>query len=815
MASTQFESTRVHPRRRPVVNTSSNLAKTDEEPTASKLQLKKGETFNAPTSPPSAESDPVMNIRSLPHRSPTSLDALAASEESMSSIFERLNLDENSEGQGASTDNQSAGASTLNSAADKDEHNPFPSVKKVSTQQEDHDHDSDSGLGSSVSDCDSMSEISEQDNHDASVEQDSTITSPIAASQGTNPRHQLPLSACKQIERYLLVPLLKEPKLEDFHPLVRSVPTRIANKQIVCLRDLEKILLWLAPKFSKSRSSYLSFCEYTIQCLHTSVSHLNAKDQRLPADRPYTNGYFLDLVTQVRRYAAMVQASKAEALQSNKDKPSVPPASLQGGLSVNGCAAELVIMTDGQVISLATGKPFEGAVSIKRAHETVDEVTDEGVVRSMARRKKNAPPMDINQKCAHCDKVFKRPCDLTKHEKTHSRPWKCPDTTCKYNLVGWPTEKERDRHVNDKHSENPIIFKCEFGGCTYTSKRESNCKQHMEKAHGWKYNRQKSNSRARGSKSKRGTSLRAASHQDSPSTPDAMTPASGQTDFNTPSLGPTPSPCEPSLIYSDGSSFINFADPPAPVPGNGYSAFYNASVVNQPEAAMSYQASPEGTAPSYQTPRTYQTSPDATMAHDFQFTAEDIANLGSLGSLEAQFAMGNPNELVSHLNMHQSIVASMSSVPSASSVPDLSGSVSASQGNSPCAPAASGGNLCDNIDWTRVEYSLQNNINDLHGGNDNGNDQAMMMSGLSPTAQGHLMLFSPDNGLAAANIGASFPYGGQDMQQNLQDFSGQELQDFTLFETPMPTYPAANLTDPAFNWVGGPWPGMDKAIAFD
>lgn len=85
------------------------------------------------------------------------------------------------------------------------------------------------------------------DNHDASVEQDSTITSPIAASQGTNPRHQLPLSACKQIERYLLVPLLKEPKLEDFHPLVRSVPTRIANKQIVCLRDLEKILLWLAP----------------------------------------------------------------------------------------------------------------------------------------------------------------------------------------------------------------------------------------------------------------------------------------------------------------------------------------------------------------------------------------------------------------------------------------------------------------------------------------------------------------------------------------------------------------------------------------
>jgi hypothetical protein len=35
--------------------------------------------------------------------------------------------------------------------------------------------------------------------------------------------------------------------LKPFHPLVRSVPQRIINKQIVCLRDLEKTLLWLAP----------------------------------------------------------------------------------------------------------------------------------------------------------------------------------------------------------------------------------------------------------------------------------------------------------------------------------------------------------------------------------------------------------------------------------------------------------------------------------------------------------------------------------------------------------------------------------------
>ena len=67
-----------------------------------------------------------------------------------------------------------------------------------------------------------------------------------------------------------------------------------------------------------SRNSYLNFCEFTIQCLHTSASHLNDRDQRLPADRPYTNGYFLDLVAQVRRYAAMIRAER-ERVQATQD----------------------------------------------------------------------------------------------------------------------------------------------------------------------------------------------------------------------------------------------------------------------------------------------------------------------------------------------------------------------------------------------------------------------------------------------------------------------------------------------------------------
>jgi hypothetical protein len=81
----------------------------------------------------------------------------------------------------------------------------------------------------------------------------------------------------------------------------------------------------------------------------------------------------------------------------------------------------------------------------------------------------------------------------TKHEKTHSRPWKCPVPTCKYHTFGWPTEKEMDRHHNDKHSSAPPMYECLYKPCPYKSKRESNCKQHMEKAHGWTYVRTKTN----------------------------------------------------------------------------------------------------------------------------------------------------------------------------------------------------------------------------------------------------------------------------------------------------------------------------------
>ena len=197
-----------------------------------------------------------------------------------------------------------------------------------------------------------------------------------------------------------------------------------------------------------------------------------------------------------------------------------------------------------------------------------DEDEDHLAHRSMARRRKLAPGETMSapvlHTCSQCPKEFKRPCDLTwvfpppplsiferggdwkideldlalmlttpnsKHEKTHSRPWKCQEPTCKFHSHGWPTEKERDRHFNDKHSTSPLMYRCHFRPCTYQSKRESNCKQHMEKSHGWTYERAKGNANGggRGQRSSAGEASRPASH--TPSTvPETATPASTLTE---------------------------------------------------------------------------------------------------------------------------------------------------------------------------------------------------------------------------------------------------------------------------------------------
>ena len=430
---------------------------------------------------------------------------------------------------------------------------------------------SDSGLGSSIGSASGKhagetAPTSATDDHCAkSTVAASAITRSAAAHSSTiESLPRLSARASNRIHEHILKPLLAKQSLKDFHPIVKDCPRRIHGKEIVCLRDLEKTLIFMAPvsefqddvvggvahwfsrlkERTKTAALYLDFCLTSIRCIQATVEFLSDREQTRPHDRPYTNGYFVDLVDQIKQYAQQVQAAKekeakGEELDEMDPESYVSPrrnearitsvardsfrifkfkpvlttfnfrtdeVKLHGGLTENGRPAELVrVKKNGKAISIATGKPVDldednkGALQMKRSLSEEAE-DDESILRSMARRKRSASAAELAPKrCREpgCDKEFKRPCDLTKHEKTHSRPWKCPVESCKYHEYGWPTEKEMDRHHNDKHSAAPPLYECHFKPCPYRSKRESNCKQHMEKAHGWEYVRSKNNGKNR------------------------------------------------------------------------------------------------------------------------------------------------------------------------------------------------------------------------------------------------------------------------------------------------------------------------------
>jgi hypothetical protein len=273
--------------------------------------------------------------------------------------------------------------------------------------------------------------------------------------------------------------------------------------------------------------------------LATTVQYLSEQDQRLPSDRPYTDGYFLDLMEQIRRYASIMAATREKEIKGEDldemDYSRDEKITLRGGACHNGRPMELVREKNGKVVPISEGFGNKRSLSD-------DDIDEDEVTRSMARRRKSEKPGDVIHACRDCKKEFKRPCDLTKHEKTHSRPWKCSEKNCKYFDLGWPTEKERDRHMNDKHSAAPAQYKCLYPPCTYASKRESNCKQHMEKAHGWEYVRSKSNGRKKG-----------LTDGPSPSTPFIGTPISAS--ISTPMTPFIPSPQVPMIENFDYYGF--------------------------------------------------------------------------------------------------------------------------------------------------------------------------------------------------------------------------------------------------------------------
>ncbi|RYC54137.1 hypothetical protein CHU98_g12071 [Xylaria longipes] len=476
----------------------------------SNLALQKGATFHSPVTPPSSPpSASSFKVPSLPRRSQTNLDDVVGAHVRRAA----LNIGKFEDSLTA-TDTESASGRRsfhddslpvprgfLNHTVITDNMEPpFPDnerrVLRPRTRRSSHHHESDSGLGTSIA---STVQKRKETRPSAGA---SAITRSVNTSK-TESLPRLSSRAVNRIHEHTLKPLLAKPELKDFRPIILDCPRRIQENQIICLRDLEKTLIFMAPERANSAKMYLDFCTTSIRCIQATVEYLSDREQTRPHDRPYNSGYFIDLIEQIRQHAQQMQESR-DRLASGEDlnEMDVDPTDevkLIGGIANTGRPVELVrVKKNGKAISLATGEPVEnmdeqGPVRFKRSMSQQAE-DEEEIMRSMARRKKNATPEELApKKCNHpgCNKEFKRPCDLTKHEKTHSRPWKCPIPTCKFHEYGWPTEKEMARHVNDKHSATPAMYECEYKPCPYKSKRESNCKQHMEKAHGWTYKRSK------------------------------------------------------------------------------------------------------------------------------------------------------------------------------------------------------------------------------------------------------------------------------------------------------------------------------------
>ena len=230
-----------------------------------------------------------------------------------------------------------------------------------------------------------------------------------------------------------------------------------------------------------------------------------------PYDPPYDEGYFLDILAPLK-YGPRVLCGYAEH-NSFWDRPDFAclltlsdkrPAELRSKVESNNNSKRQKLNTSTSHTAMEVEfMELDTMTTTSESRRWYD-------IRHGDQRKVPQKKLQQSYPCHRCGiNAFTRQCDLTwvlspwdsllpqdksflpiyrKHEKTHTRPYKCTTETCDFFTDGFPNEKDRDRHINDKHSQNAPQFICHYL-CGYSSRRESNCKQHMEKAHGYTYTR--------------------------------------------------------------------------------------------------------------------------------------------------------------------------------------------------------------------------------------------------------------------------------------------------------------------------------------
>ncbi|KAJ6258677.1 Zinc finger transcription factor [Drechslerella dactyloides] len=378
--------------------------------------------------------------------------------------------------------------------------------------------------------------------------QPSTIGSPsgsVLSAHSTTPTG-LSTDAIMEMKRLILLPLSQDHTVLQFTPLIAAASMRLDEGRILCLRDLEKYLLYKSQEMSPSPQTLLMFCEkflFRCQAAMPSIEAVGG-DLTRPNDTPYYEGYFMDVLANQKEalLSQMVSASTAAApapaitilqrpVSAMQGPPMPKPMAPQNGIrkmtamhrphsSINEKLQDQLLMALEQRASMGELATLGGLFDLSARDLPISPVSqpqeltggsdndsdDNQTARTLlmgGKRKKSIQKPQGGHVCLHrdeetgaiCGKKYNRPCDLKKHGKTHSRPHKCSEPTCLYHEKGFPTEKERDRHETDRHSESPQMWYCEFPPCPYKSKRESNCKQHMEKQHDYHYERSKHNPR--------------------------------------------------------------------------------------------------------------------------------------------------------------------------------------------------------------------------------------------------------------------------------------------------------------------------------
>jgi len=91
--------------------------------------------------------------------------------------------------------------------------------------------------------------------------------------------------------------------------------------------------------------------------------------------------------------------------------------------------------------------------------------------------------------CEYCGQSFSRHCDLNRHRKKHTRPYKCLDPSCAMRQIAFADRKDLTRHQS-KH--NGRRFYCphtdcgnSLGGALGGFSRKDNLKRHVTTKHRW------------------------------------------------------------------------------------------------------------------------------------------------------------------------------------------------------------------------------------------------------------------------------------------------------------------------------------------